>query len=311
MDGIVSVIANQIVVMFLIMALGFVFYRTKFIDDKGADQLSDIVLYVANPILIAQALMRDFDMDLLIGAGWVALLAAVTIGLAGLLGFVVYRDGSAHFEIGRFSMLFSNAGFIGIPLALATVGQDGVFYISVANTVQTALVWTYGVLVVSGDRREVAPKKVLLNPAILALVVGLVCFLASWQPPAVISQALDTLGSLNTGLVMLVLGCYLGQSRLGELLRDVQIYKVSVLRLLAMPLITLGVLLVLARVVHLDTSVQLGVLMYQAMPVAAVASLFAHKYDHDGDFATGAVAVTTLFSLVTLPFMMLLASLTL
>lgn len=306
MDGTAAIVAEQIVMMFLVMALGFTLYRVGFIDDRGSAQMSDIVLYVANPVLIAQALMRDFDPQILVGALTVAALALATLLISFALGLVVFRAGSAHLEVGRISLSFSNAGFIGIPLALATIGQDGVFYISVANTVQTVFIWTYGVYLISGDRAEIAPNKVLLNPVIIAMAVGLVCFAASWRPPALIMDAMDMLGDLNTGLVMLVLGAYLGQCRLGEIMRDVQVYRVAALRLVVMPLVTLAVLVAVSRLVAIDEAARMTILMYQSMPVLTLASLLAHKYGRDGAFATAVVAVTTLLSLPVLVIMMYL-----
>lgn len=292
--------------MFVLMAVGFVLYRRGFITNAGTAQMSDLVLYVANPVLIAQALMRPFEPALLAGAGWVALLAAVTLMFSVGLGLVAYRGDAPHAAVGRFAVTFSNAGFIGIPLALVVAGQDGIFYISIANTVQTALMWTYGVRLVSGSRAEASPKKVLLNPAIVAMAVGLACFFTSWEPPALVETTLDALGNLNTGLVMLALGAYLGKCRLAEVLTDMQLYKVAALRLVGMPLIAVGCLAVLSHGFVLDEAVRLSVVMYQAMPVAAAASLFANKYEEDAAFGTKVVAATTLFSLITLPLMMTL-----
>lgn len=306
MTGTVSIVAGQICVMFVLMAVGFVLYRRGFITDAGTAQMSDLVLYVANPVLIAQALMRPLEPSLLIGAGWVALLAAVTLAFSVGLGLIAYRGDVPHAAVGRFAVTFSNAGFIGIPLALVVAGQDCIFYISIANTVQTALVWTYGVRLVSGSRSEASPKKVLLNPAIVAMAIGLVCFFTSWEPPALVDTSLDALGNLNTGLVMLVLGAYLGKCRLSEVLTDIQLYKVAALRLVAMPLVAVGCLMALANMFVLDEAVRISVVMYQAMPVAAVTSLFANKYEVDAAFGTKTVAATTLLSLITLPLMMTL-----
>ena len=309
MGEIVAIATNQIVVMFMLMGVGFALFRSHFLTDASVSQMSDLVLFVANPVLIAKALMRPFDAEVFHGALWVA---AVTLGtlLASIaLGIAVYRDPNKdHGAMGRFATIFSNTGFIGIPLAAAMVGADGVFFVSVANTVQLFFMWTYGVVLASGDRSQVAPVRVLTNPSIVAMAVGLVCFFLSWEPPALITSALDSLGNLNTGLVMLVLGANLAKCRLGELVRDRALWKASALRLLAMPLVTLALLYVLPRA---GIAAQTVLIMYQAMPVAAAASLFAHTYGRDGDFATGVVALTTLCSLVTMPAMLFLASLVL
>lgn len=302
MENLSSIVVSQVIVMFILLAVGFVLYRVHFITDAGTKQMSDVVLYVANPILIAEALMRPFDprilIDALLVAGFMVVLVAISVGIA----YIFYRDLSAtHAAIGRFSVTFTNAGFVGIPLAQAILGSDGVFFISVANTVLTFGLWTYGIWLASGDASNVAPLKVARNPTIIAMALGLICFATSWEPPAIMDQALETLGDLNTGLVMLVLGAYLGQCKLSETLRSLDIYKACALRLLVMPLITLGTIMLAGHVLVLDTSVAVTLVLCQGMPVAAVASLFAHQFGRDGDFASGVVAVSTLFSMATLP----------
>lgn len=306
MGQIVSIATNQIIMMFMLMGVGYVLFRRKFLTTAGVSQMSDLVLFVANPVLIAKALMRPFDAAVFQGALWVAVVSVVTLIISIVIGYVAYRDPhDRHAAMGRFPTIFSNTGFIGIPLAQATVGADGVFYVAVANTVQIVFMWTYGVVLASGDRSQIAPRKVLTNPSLIAMVVGLMCFLLSWEPPQIVMKALDSLGSLNTGLVMLVLGANLAQCQLASLVRDAAIWKACALRLAVMPLITLALLFVLPRA---GIAAQTVVIMYQAMPVAAAASLFAHAYGRDGDFATGVVALSTLCSLATMPLMLFIGS---
>jgi hypothetical protein len=292
--------------MFLLMGVGYLLYRRHFLTEGGISQMSDLVLFVANPVLIAKALMRPFDAAVFQGALWVAAVSVATLLLSIVLGFIAYRDPQdRHAAMGRFSTIFSNTGFIGIPLAQATVGTDGVFYVAVANTVQMVFMWTYGVFLASGDRTQVAPRKVLTNPSVIAMVVGLGCFLISWEPPQIVMNALTSLGNLNTGLVMLVLGANLAQCQLASLVRDAAIWKACALRLVVMPLLTLAILFLLPRT---GIAAQTVVIMYQAMPVAAAASLFAHTYGRDGDFATGVVALSTLCSLASMPLMLFIGS---
>lgn len=300
-----EIITGQIAIMFMLIALGFQLYRVGFITDAGTKQMSDLVLYVANPILIARALMTDFDSELLRGGLWAALLAAVLLGVSIVLARLCCRDSDAAREaISRFAVTFSNAGFVGIPLALSTVGAQGVFYISVMNTVQTFLLWTYGVSLASGDPREASPRKVVTNPYIIAMVLGLFCFITSLRPPVLILQALDALGDLNTGLVMLVFGAYLGECGIRRAFSDVGVAKACLLRLVAMPLLAAALVRAVGPLAELPEAVCLTTVMFQAMPVAAVTSLFAHAYGRGEDFGTSAVALSTMLSLVTLPLML-------
>ncbi|MGN0071758.1 MAG: AEC family transporter [Atopobiaceae bacterium] len=262
------------------------------------------MLYVANPILIAEALMRPFDAALLLDAAWVALGTAILLAASFAVIWVAYgRSRDAVADVGHFSTMFTNAGFIGIPLAQAVVGADGVFFIAVANTVQTFLIWTYGVWLYSHDRDDIEPKRVLTNPAIIAIALGLICFVSSWQPPQIVLSALNDLGSLNTGLVMLVLGAYLGAVDLGSILRCRASWKASLLRLVAMPLAAVA----LVRVLLGSAAASLMLVMYEAMPAAVMASLLAQRVGGDGEYAAGVVALSTLLSLFTLPSMLLLA----
>lgn len=305
MPDAVAIISGQIAVMFLLMAAGFALYRVKFLNDAGVSQMSDLVLYVANPILIAEALMRPFDAVLLMDAAWVALGTAILLAASLVVIRIAYgRSRDAEADVGRFSTMFTNAGFIGIPLAQATVGPDGVSFIAVANTVQTFLIWTYGVWLYSHDRKDIEPKRVLTNPAIIAIALGLACFVSSWQPPQVVLSALDALGSLNTGLVMLALGAYLGAADLGSIMRGRASWKVSLLRLVVMLLAAVA----LIRVLPGGTAASLTLVMYEAMPAAVVASLLAQRFGGNGGHAAGVVSLSTLLSLVTLPLMLLLVA---
>lgn len=127
----VAIATNQIVMMFLLMGVGYLLYRRHFLADAGISQMSDLVLFVANPVLIAMALMRPFDAAVFQGALWVAAVSVTTLLLSIVLGFVAYRDPhDRHAAMGRFSTIFSNTGFIGIPLASLfahTYGRDGDF----------------------------------------------------------------------------------------------------------------------------------------------------------------------------------------
>lgn len=306
MGSVVSIVANQVVVMFLIMALGFVLYRVHFLNKAGVSQLSDVVLYVANPAIVFTSLLRDFDPALLVNAGYAVLAAGLALAASILLANLVFRDRTRRLGmVSRFAVIYSNSSFIGLPLAQATLGPDCVFYMSAANLVLTVLLWTHGAWLMSGDKGEIAPKKVLTNPIILALIAGLVCFFLSWRPPEVVTQAIDSLGSLNTGLVMLVLGAYLGMCDLGRVLRDARTYIVSALRLVVVPLMTL---LILRLLPGIDQNVVLTVLVFESCPVGALASLFSYKYANGGeDYGTGLVAISTVLSLVTIPLVLTLA----
>lgn len=301
MDGIIASLIEQIIVMFAIMALGFCLRRTGFVTEQGTTQLSNIVLYVANPIIIMQSLMMPFDPIKLGYAGYCFALTAVIAVCSIALTRRVWHD---RRRIAQFGVIFSNCGFLGIPLVQGMIGQEYVFYLSVCNACLVAFMWTYGVWLVSGDKSQIAVKSIVLNPCIIGLVIGFVCFITSFEPPRVVDDIMTALANLNTGMVMIVLGSYLAKADIRSLLKHRLIYLVCALRLLVIPALVLAAL-TLVRVVPLE--VALAVIIALATPSAAVTAMFAEKYGKDYRLGAGIVAITTLASLVTMPVFVIAA----
>ncbi len=309
MAAVVPVIARQIVIMAFLMLIGFICYSTHMIDDHGARQMSDLVLYVANPAIVMRSLMRPFDPKILVQGAWVALLTILIFFVTLLLGRIAYPNRKERYSaVSRFSILFSNSGFIGIPLVKAVLGDEYVFYVALANTIATFAIWTYGVWLISDDRTNIAPKKVLTNPAIIGVCIGLVFFFLSLPVPDLLGDIIDDVAGMNLGLVMIVLGAYLAECDLKTCFKDPELYKACFWRLIAAPLATI---LLLVPFGWLSAGIKVTLLIYIATPAAAVTSLFAHQFGKEGNFATTLVAVSTLFSLATMPLVILLASLVL
>ena len=301
MEGIIGSLVEQIIVMFVLMALGFVLRRVKFVTEQGTAQLSDLVLYVANPIIIMQSLMMPFDPVKLGYAGYCAVVTVIIAVIAIAISRGVWRD---RRRIAQFGVIFSNCGFLGIPLVQGMIGDEYVFYLSCCNACLVAFMWTYGIWLVTDDVKQISIKKIVLNPCIIALVLGFICFLTSYEPPVVVMDIFDDLANLNTGLVMIVLGSYLAGADIRSLLKHRLIYLVSALRLLAIPAIALAIL-VFVPLVPLE--VALAVIIALATPSAAVTAMFAAKFGRDYRLGAGIVAITTLFSLVTMPLLVIAA----
>lgn len=301
MTGIVGSLAGQIAIMFVIMALGFCLRRGGLVTEIGTRQLSDLVLYVANPVIIMQSLMMDFDPVKLGYAGFcfafTFVLAFIGIGLAR----TAFRG---EFRIAQFATVFSNCGFLGIPLVRGMLGQEYVFYLSVCNACLVGFMWTYGIFLVSGSKEEVSFKKIALNPCVIALAVGFACFLGSVHPAPIVNEILTDIADLNTGLVMIVLGSFLASCDLRSLIKSKLIYQVCLLRLVALPAIVMA-LLAIARMVPLE--VALAVLIALATPAAATTAMFAERYGRDYRLGAGIVAMSTLLSMVTMPALVILA----
>ena len=296
----VLMLIQQILVMLAMMAVGAVLVRVGMVDEAGTKQLSSIALYVATPAVIIQAFAIEFDPEQLVNALWMGLFFTLALVVSAAIAYLVC--GKAD-RVGQFAVIFSNSGFVGIPIISGLLGPEFVFYVTITMAVGTFALWTYGVLLMSGDKGQISMKKIVTNPAVIALLVGLALFFAPVRLPDMVAQFLTGMGNLNTGLGMLVLGANLGSSNLGLLFTDRRIYKACAFRLLVVPAVTI----LLCMVMPVSAEIRMVLLIVEACPCGAVTSMLAQLYGGDFQYGTGLVIVTTLLSMATMPLILTLA----
>ena len=204
----------------------------------------------------------------------------------------------------RFCIVFSNAGFMGIPLIQAIVGETGVIYGSFFVVVFNVISWTYGYQMMSGGQK-ISLKVIFLNPGVVGIAIGLPIFFFNLQMPAIITEPIGFLSNLNTPLAMLVVGTYIAKVDLKSLVSDIGVYKVGIFRLIISPLIFLGALILIKP----TPDMMLSCMIQASAPVAANAVLFAVQFKRDSALASKSVAVTTILSIITIPIFVILAQL--
>lgn len=297
-------IAFQAVVMFILLGVGYLLYRMKFLDDESTRRLSNIVITVINPIVIFNAYQTDFKPELAKGLLYAMILAFSCQTVMVLIGKLTVRKGSENFRVERFAAGYSNCAFMGIPLVGAAFGAEGVFYLTSFITAFNVFMWTHGVILMSGKKQS--PKtlvKILLSPAIIAIVLGLVFFLTGLRMPEIIQQPLDYLGSMNTPLAMIVSGATIAKSGLLSGVKDPRVYRIQAFKLLITPLLLTAVI-VPTELLGVSPLVVNTVLIAAASPTASSTIMFAYKFGENEKYASAHFAVSTLISMITIPVIM-------
>ena len=243
MESYVSVIADQVLVMLLLMAAGFFSYKVKIISNEGSKQITNILILLVSPVVIFVSYQRDFDPEMLKGlaqAFGIALLGfAIAMAGAYLLLRAKGKEGKAALAVERFSVIYSNCGFIGIPLVQALFGNEGVFYLTAVMTAFNILVWTHGLFLFTGGEKFSIKGllKALCSPSILAVPIGLICLLLRLRVPDVVLDAMNYIAGMNTPLAMLVAGVTVAQTNLIKAFTRPRTYYVSFLKLILLPLL--------------------------------------------------------------------------
>lgn len=303
-----NAVINKIAVMFIIMAIGFLLGKIKIITNDGNRVLSNLSLFLVSPLLSFISYQREFSPS--IGKNLIVTLLLTTLLYAVQIAVVLIvvpkkRRGS---EIERMSLIFSNCGYIGIPLVQSVFGNDGIIYLTMNIAVFYVLTWTLGVSLMTGKMSLKQTAKNLCTPAIIAVVLGVIFFVLRIDLPDVIHEPLQSIGDMNTPLAMLIAGSTLAGTDILACLKRWRLYLLSALRLVILPLMCAGILFCCSYL-GADHMVLTIVLIAAACPSAVITTMFAHRFGGDSVYASEIFAVTTILSAASIPLIMWVFSL--
>ncbi|WP_407383769.1 AEC family transporter [Ruminococcus sp.] len=291
-------VGTQVLVLFILIAVGALLTKVGLITEAGSRTMTDVVLYAVTPCVIINAFQREYRPELLGGLLTALLAAFLTLLASVLLAELLYRKKEIDRGVVlKFSVVFSNCGFMALPLQQAVLGEDGVFYGAAYVAMFNIFMWTYGLIAMSRRTEWKAALRAVCNPGIIGTVIGVVLFIFSVRLPAVLLSPVQMLAALNTPVPMLVIGYHLVHADLRRVLKDKDAYLAMALRLIVIPLAVMGVMLAL----RIDAVVTVATVIAVSSPVAAFTTMMATKYGRDTELSAGIVSASALFSLVTMP----------
>lgn len=304
---------------------GFIMAKAKMLPKQASEVLSIVVLYCCQTFIVFMSFQSyEFNPEIGLNILFVGLLAfAVHLIMVLIVSLFVKGKEEAKLRCVRYGSVFGNCGYIGIPLIKmlfegSPYQGEVLIYTAIVITVWNILNWTIGVYIVTKDKKQIAPKKILFNPVIIAVVLGMICFLTLKRPIKDIAPAgsfmdnlleklmtsCNFLGDAVTPLSMIVVGLRLANVNFRQLFLDKLAYLQCGLKLIVMSLICILVVAFLP----VGVTVKYGLFFTLSMPAATSTALFAVKFGGDGDFGSVCVLLSTILSIITIPLMFLLFS---
>ena len=309
-DALIIMLKN--VIVFVALAIpGYLLIKTKLLKKEQSGALSMLLMYVGMPFLIFSSTINNITIN-------TELLATIGIvlGIGVVYTFAMFfvskpltkmeREQKTQGMM-RFSSVFSNNGFLGIPLAIAVFGAGSMalMVVIILNIVTNVLMYTLGIYLISGDRKAISLKKAFLNPVLIAFVIGIIANLLNVKGyvPEVATYSTH-FSNLVTPISMTILGMKMGGVKFLELFKFWKTYYVSALKLVVFPMIIVAIVFVLNQVTAIITpDMVLGVLIAFAMPTAGLASTFSDNFGGDTENAVAFTLGTTVLSIVTIPLL--------
>ena len=296
----ILILLRQIAIMALLMAVGIYLSRKGFLSPQGTKDLGAILLRIIIPCVIVKSYITTYSRERLLELALSAGLALVAFILAMGIAYLVYGK---RRRIENFASAFCNAGFIGIPLAQAVIGDEGVFYMAASVALLNLFQWTYGVYIMTDRKDSIRAKTIVKNPVVIAIVVGIALFLSRLPVPGIVTSTLGYIAGMNTPVAMILMGTYMAKLPWRKLL-DKRAYGCVLLRLVVIPAVVLAVFWALPIS---NQNVALAAYLAAATPVGANICVFAQQYDCDYEFSVVTVCLSTVLSIVTVPLMVSLA----
>lgn len=296
-------IVSQVAVMFILILVGFVCAKIKLITDEGRKQMSSLVLTVVTPALIFMSYQKEFSKELVEGLLWSFLLSAVTYALTIPLSYILIRKKkNPDFAIERFSLIFTNCGFMGIPLVNALFGSDGVLYVTAYVTLFNLLIWTFGIMMIKNEMNIKELGHALTSPTVISIALGLIFYFTQIKVPDILGRALTFAADMNTPLPMIVAGATMAQTDLIKAVKKPKTLLISFYRLILFPLICAVVL----KLFNAPEMVYTIAVIASACPVATTLIMFTIQYEKNDKYSSELFSITTLLSAITLPLILVL-----
>ena len=299
---------KQVVILYIIVAAGYVCDRTGVFTEKTARASNDLLFYLITPCVIVNSFLTTaFTAETAKGLALAGACAALTHLTGIALSLPFFRDVSKRTNaVFKFASIYGNMGYMALPLAQAVLGSEGVFYCSAGVIMFQVFCFTHGTWVMNRGNEGAAgfrAKNLVLNPGVIAVLIGLPLFLLKLDVPEVIVKPVSFIGSMNTPLAMLMLGTYMSNAGLKTIFKNKEQYLTAAIKIVAVPLVMLGLL----KATKLASGTLLTAAIIQASaPSANNTVMFSAKYGRDTGVASKTVAFVSFASVLTMPVMIAL-----
>ncbi|WP_251860420.1 AEC family transporter [Clostridium sp. Marseille-Q2269] len=293
-----SNIINQVLILFIIMAIGIVCGKKEILTEETNKKLSELLSKVTLPCLIISSFNYNFTGDMIKKAKmffvYSLIIHIVLILISGIF-FVKYNQRAK--KVLKFSTIFSNSGFMGYPVIEALYGKIGVFYASIFGIPFNIFMLSAGIMIYTGEKDVKNLKSILKHPGIIATVLGMFILLFSIPVPMPINKSLQYVGAMTTPLSMIIVGAMVADINIKEIFTGTEAYYGSFVRLIIIPFLVYILMIILKA----DKLVLEICVILEAMPTAVLATVLAEEYDGDAVLAAKCVFMTTILSIITIP----------
>ena len=294
---------KKIAVMLLMVLIGFALVKAKLLKSEQSVVLSVINLYAVCPCMVLAAYQLDYTPELLKGLA-IAFVAAVLVHVVYIFMTKPVSKALKLDNIDSASLIYTNAGNLIVPLVSSMLPKEYVFFCSGFVAVQTTMVWAHLPGMVT-DKFKFNIKKILLNPNIIAIIVGFICFVCQIEFPPIIAGTVETMGGAIGPICMIMIGMLMADVDLKAIFTDPHSYLICFLRLIAYPLVIILIIFAcrITKMIPLAHDVLIVTVLGAAAPIGVAVAQMATLYDVEARRAGAINVMSVLLCIISMPIM--------
>ena len=296
----------KIAQLFIVMIIGFALVKARVVSTDHSVVLSKLALYLLMPSAIVNAFNVKLTGEIL-GGFALSVGAGIVLHLMLLIIDAIYARAAHATAVERASVMYSNAGNLIIPIVSFVLGDEWVIYSLGFMSVQLCFIWSQGIrLFERGKKFDL--KKVLLNPNIIAIAVGLVVMLSGLTLPDFVSEITGSLGGVLGYVGMLIAGMTAAGLDFKKMAKYPRLYLSTAMRVIVCPTLSLVLLLAMRFLVQIPNNEEILLISFLATmtPSAATIMQLAQIYDTEVDYSVAINILTTVVACVTMPLFVML-----
>ncbi len=295
----------QMLALLIIIGAGYLAAKTGMMDEHTNNQMSDMIVNLFNPMLVAASAVNavgQISLDAMKTAGLIAAGMFLIFIIAGMIFAPLFEKDREQRKIFQLMFVFSNVGFIGIPVISSILGEEYAVYVTEFMLVYTFVFYTYGIALMEGHFSLYSLKS-MVNPGTISGLFAMAVIFFSIPLPGFIKTALTYLGNVTSPMALAAVGFALANSDLKKVFGQPQLYVFSVFKLLILPLLMLPLL----KLVTNDQALLPVCMVMFGMPVGNMPLILGNQRGMDVTSCSAAIILTTVLCVFTVPVLIICA----
>ena len=294
-----TALLSKMVLFIILLLIGYFASRKGFLSKDFSKSASWLLLNVFLVASILNSVLGERP-SLPNNELWMALLfMTVVMVLCYVLGMIFSRFDHDQTAVQTFLLIsVVNSLYVGMPVAQALCGSEGVFYVGLSSVPFNILLYTWGMWALRhGKGKKGIRLKEMISAPLISALLSLLIFVIDLHVPKIVSDLLGSVASATVPISMLVIGATLGNVSLSEAFSKKKLYLINLVRLIVAPLLTFF----LNRLFTENKPLLVSLVIVAACPCGVLSTPLSIQYGYDPEYPSECIMLSTALSMITLP----------